>query len=45
MLRTAWYKWFAWYPIYIRDKFVWFKTVERRDVQDKGGNWSEYRHV
>jgi len=31
-MRTKWERWFAWYPIKINDKRIWFKFVYRRYV-------------
>lgn len=41
-----WKKWFAWYPVKVRDKTVWFKTVYRRCINTyvDMDNWSRYEY-
>lgn len=29
MILNKWVEWFAWYPVIVADKIVWFKTIER----------------
>ena len=28
---NMWEEWFAWHPVMIEDKWVWLKTIERRE--------------
>lgn len=37
-----WAKWFAWRPVKIHNKRVWFKTVYRRCRWHYGGDNGEY---
>jgi hypothetical protein len=32
VIRLPWEKWFAWYPVKIRGRRVWLRTVYRRTV-------------
>lgn len=25
-----WYRWFVWYPVKIKGKWIWFKIIERK---------------
>lgn len=29
--KIGWYKWFAWYPVYSKDGWLWLETVKRQD--------------
>lgn len=41
-----WHKWFAWHPITIHGKRVWFKTVYRRCINTyvDFDDWSRYEY-
>ena len=41
-----WQKWFAWYPVRVHDKRIWFKTVYRRCINTyvDHDNWSRYEY-
>lgn len=46
MLRTAWHKWFAWYPVCIYGDWVWFTTVYRRRTDPtRSVETFEYKYV
>jgi hypothetical protein len=32
VIRLPWEKWFAWRPVKIHGRYVWFRTVYRRNV-------------
>jgi hypothetical protein len=38
-----WEKWFAWYPVKLQGKRIWFKKICRRRIWRYGGdNWEYY---
>ncbi len=43
---SSWEKWFAWYPVQLHEKRVWFKTVYRRCVNSyvDHDNWKRYEY-
>ena len=43
---NEWVKWFAWYPVHIKGKLVFLKTIERRRTDPvRQIETFEYRHV
>lgn len=52
--RRQWHKWFAWYPVFIMDKYrghealgyyVWLKTVERKESWYLNSSYFLYREI
>jgi hypothetical protein len=43
---TPWSKWFAWRPVFIHGKRIWFKTVYRRRILTyvDNENWARYEY-
>lgn len=46
----TWGRWFAWYPVKIRNRYTWLKLVERRKCftgssSETSVNWIEYRNA
>ena len=41
-----WSAWFAWMPVYVKDGFCWFETVERNHKSGyDGGPMTHYRRL
>lgn len=44
---TTWHRWWAWHPVKVGGRTVWFETVERDYCSPAGygGGWWEYREA
>jgi hypothetical protein len=47
VIRLPWVKWFAWRPVKIHGRYVWFRTVYRRTVvcYVDMDNWSRVEYA
>ena len=46
VIRLPWKKWFAWRPVKIHGRYVWFRTVYRRCINTyvDQEDWSRYEY-
>jgi hypothetical protein len=46
VIRLPWEKWFAWRPVKIHGRYVWFRTVYRRCINSyvDMDDWSRYEY-
>ena len=45
MHQQEWHKWFAWYPVFTGDSYVWLDYVNRCGAYDEGLAYWKYKAI